>query len=288
MERDAIAFCPGHISGWFRPEYSHADNAPGSVGGGIVIDRGVESTAVPSDEVRVTCLYMDGSGSAGKRVEGSPPVEYALKSAGISAEIVTRTDLPPESGFGLSGAAVISALAAGADAAGVDITDQRIFKTAYMSEVRFKTGLGDVPAVAGGGYICRRGPGLAGEIIRRYDMDRPVFILNFGPLPTAGILGEKSAVDRINGACTGRCPKTPEEFFRISRDFSEESALITAEIREVFTACDQEEIPACMTMLGNGVFAYGDEAAPVLREFGVPQEVRMSKTGFTREMRDDS
>jgi len=285
MAGDFVAFCPGHISGWFRPEFPSADNEPGSTGGGIVIDRGVESTAAASGEVTVTCLYTDRNGSVVETVKGSPPVEYALKSAGISAAITTRTDLPPESGFGLSGAAIISSLAAGAKAAGIGITREQILRTAYMTEVSFRTGLGDVPAVAGGGYVCRVDPGLDGKIIRQYDMDRPVFVLNFGPIPTAAVLGEKSAVERINDAFPGRCAENPEDFFRIARVFSENSGLITPEVREVLSACDSRGVPACMTMLGNGVFAYGDDAAAVLMDFGEPEEIHMSKTGFER--RDD-
>ncbi|MBN1432509.1 MAG: GHMP kinase [Methanomicrobiaceae archaeon] len=282
MEGDAVAFCPGHISGWFRPEFSQTDNAPGSVGGGIVIDRGVLSSATPSKEIRVTCIYTSRDGSVRKRIEGSPPVEHALKTAGISAEIVTETDLPPESGFGLSCAAIISSLAAGADASGIRISREQIFKTAYMTEIYFKAGLGDVPAVSGGGYVCRRESGLGGHIIRGYDMDKPVFVLNFGPLPTSEVLGEQITLERIESAYTRKCPETPEEFFKISRDFSERSGLITTEVREVLSVCDRERIPASMTMLGNGVFAYGDEAFTILNEFGTPEEMHVSKKGFTR------
>lgn len=282
MEGDAVAFCPGHISGWFRPEFSSAENAPGSVGGGIVIDRGVESAAARSDKTSVTCLYTDGEGSVIKTIEGSPPVEYALKSAGITAKITTRTDLPQESGFGLSGAAIISSLAAGADVAGVQISVKEILRIAYMTEISFRTGLGDVPAVAAGGYVCRTSPGLGGEIIRRYDMDRPLFTVNFGSLPTADVLGEKDVIKRINEAFPSRCPKSPQDFFRTARVFSEKSGLITRKVREVLLECDSKGIPACMTMLGNGVFAYGDDAKAVLGDFGGLNEVRMSKTGFNR------
>jgi pantoate kinase len=285
MERDrkAVVFCPGHISGWFKPVFIAAENLPGSVGGGIVIDKGVESTAVPSDETRVTCLYTDNDGSILKKVDGSTPVEHALKSAGIAVEIVTRTDLPMESGFGLSGAAIISSLAAASMASGIHISKEQILKTAYMTEVSLRTGLGDVPAIAGGGYVCRREPGLNGDILRRFDMEQPMFVLNFGPLPTAGILGEKNAVDRINMAYSGRCPETPAEFFRIAGEFSERSGLITPEVQETLSACGHEKIPTFMTMLGNGIVAYGREASAVLRDFGTPVEVRMSKTGFKWE-----
>jgi len=36
-----------------------------------------------------------------------------------------------------------------------------------------------------------------------------------------------------------------------------------------------------MTMLGNGIFAYGEEALPVLGEFGNPVEVHMADKGFS-------
>lgn len=278
----ALAFCPGHISGYFKPEYSFADDAPGSVGGGIVIDRGVTASAQESERTRVTCIYTSPEGSVLKTIRCSPPVEYALEKAGIRAKVTTRTDLPPESGFGLSSAAIISSLAAGADATGIEIADDEIFRIAYNTETHFRTGLGDVPAVSGGGYVCRRKPGLGEEIIRRYDMDEPVYVLNFGSIPTAELLAEKEAVDRIKLAYMDSCPKTPEDFFRISRDFSERSGLITGEVRRALRICDREEIPASMTMLGNGVFAYGRDSYDLLAEFGVPEEVHMSKTGFKR------
>ena len=283
MERDreAVAFCPGHISGWFKPLCIDAEGLPGSVGGGIVIDRGVESTADPSDEIGVTCLYTGNDGSVLKKVEGSLPVEHALRAAGITGEIVTRSDLPPESGFGLSGAAIISSLAAASGISGIHLSKDRIFDIAYNTEVSLRTGLGDVPAIAGGGYVCRRSPGLKGEIIRRYDMEQPIFVLNFGPLPTAGVLREENAVKRIEDAYSGRCPGSPEEFFRTAGEFSERSGFITPEVRDVLSACASENIPAFMTMLGNGVAAYGKNASAVLLDFGEPEVLHMSKTGFT-------
>ncbi|WP_048153158.1 pantoate kinase [Methanolacinia paynteri] len=288
MERDreAVAFCPGHISGWFKPVFIVSEGLPGSVGGGIVIDRGVESTAVPSDETRVTCLYTGSDGSVLKTVKGSSPVEHALKTAGITAEIVTRSDLPPESGFGLSGAAIISSLAAASRVSGIRLSKEQIFRIAYETEVSLRTGLGDVPAIAGGGYVCRRSPGLKGEIIRRYDMDEPIFVLNFGPLPTAGVLGEENAVKRIEDAYSGNCPGSPAEFFRTAGEFSERSGFITPEVRDVLSACASKKIPAFMTMLGNGVAAYGKNASAVLRDFGTPEEMHMSKTGFTGDGED--
>ncbi len=281
MERDAVAFCPGHISAWFKPLFTEDREPSGSTGGGIVIDKGVESTAVSSEITEVECLYTGRDGEVIKSVKGSAPVEYALKSAGICAGITTRTDLPPESGFGLSAAAIISSLAAGAKAAGIEIPADTILDIAYRTEVGFRSGLGDVPAVVGGGYVCRREPGLKGDIARRYDMKRPIFVLNFGPLPTSGFLGDRSAVEKVNCAYSKRCPGSPEEFFSIAREFTIRSGLVTPQAGEVLSACDSEGIPASMTMLGNGIFAYGEEALPVLGEFGNPVEVHMADKGFS-------
>jgi len=73
---------------------------------------------------------------------------------------------------------------------------------------------------------------------------------------------------RVAQAYPSDIPRDLEEFFALSRTFAESSGLISDEIRKVLIACDANDIPASMTMLGNGVFALGSAAEPVLSRFG--------------------
>ena len=279
MDETSLAFCPGHISGWFK-KVEDSCGFCGSVGGGIVTSEGVFSEAAKSDEISVNVCRIDRTGNIISMESGSPPIEYALSKAGVSAKITTKTILPTGAGFGLSAASLLSSIKAVSELYGLGIKDKEIGKLAYETEVRFKSGLGDVPACMGGGYICRKSPGIDGEIIRKYDMDKTISAISFGPLATDKVLKNKYTMDRISDAFKDTCPKTPEEFFKTARDFAENSGFISKRVREVLTECSLRDIPAAMTMLGEGVFAYGEKAPAILSRFGEVYLMKMSNTGF--------
>ena len=48
MEKASVAFCPGHISGYFRPLRGVSPEKTGSAGAGIVISEGVTVQVKPS------------------------------------------------------------------------------------------------------------------------------------------------------------------------------------------------------------------------------------------------
>lgn len=282
MEKTALTFCPGHISGWFRQMPDREGN-PSSVGGGIVITEGVFAEAKKSDELSVKICYVDRSGNAVAEIYGSNVIEYAMQSLGITAEITTRSILPMSSGFGLSAASLLASLKAVSDIFDLKMSNKDIAKIANSTEIHFKTGLGDVAACMNGGYICRKTPGIDGKIIRRYDMEKPISTVTFGPLRTDTVLKDPKAMERIKDAFRDECPKSPEDFFRISREFAENSGLISDKVREVLDECALRNIPASMTMLGNGVFAYGEKAPGILSKFGDVYMMKMSPNGFVSQ-----
>ncbi|MBN2733537.1 MAG: GHMP kinase [Methanomicrobiaceae archaeon] len=284
MERTALAFCPGHISGWFK-KVKDDGGASGSIGGGIVISEGVFSEAKKSDDIMVNVCRVDRTGNIISEKTGSPPIEYALFKIGVKAEITTKTILPIGAGFGLSAASLLSSIKAACELFELDLKDDEIAQLAHETEVRYKSGLGDVAACMNGGYICRKSPGIKGEIIRRYNMKRTISAVSFGSLPTDKVLKNKQIMEKITTAFKETCPKTPEDFFKVSREFTEDSGLISDKIREVLDECDLREIPAAMTMLGQGVFAYGEKAPAILSRFGEVYMMKMSKTGFTSRNR---
>ncbi|MBP2132237.1 pantoate kinase [Methanomicrobium sp. W14] len=279
MDGAYLAFCPGHISGWFKSTES-PNGEKGSVGGGIIISEGVFSEAAMSDEIKVRVCRVDRTGNIISTEYGSRPIEYALSKLGITAEITTKTILPIGAGFGLSAASLLSSIKATSGLYGLSVKDRDIGLLANETEVKFSSGLGDVAACMGGGYICRKSPGINGEIIRKYDMDKTISALSFGPLPTNKVLKNKTVMENISKAFSDECPENPDDFFRIARNFAENSGLISDRIREVFNECDLRNIPVAMTMLGEGVFAYGEKAPGILSRFGEVYMMKMSGTGF--------
>jgi pantoate kinase len=75
------------------------------------------------------------------------------------------------------------------------------------------------------------------------------------------------------------------DFFHLSRDFAQRSGLMTPEVDKVMSHCDAAGVLSGMTMLGNGVFAYGRKAQHVLLPFGPVYEFYVAESG-TRIVED--
>jgi pantoate kinase len=86
-------------------------------------------------------------------------------------------------------------------------------------------------------------------------------------------------MEQVSSAFPSGSPSNALDFFTLSKQFAEKSGLITEQVKNVFAQCEQENIPAGMTMLGNGVFAYGRKAQEILVSFGEVYEFRVSLTG---------
>ena len=150
---------------------------------------------------------------------------------------------------------------------------------AHEAEIVHRTGLGDVAACQDGGWDCRITPGIPGEIRRVFDIDTPLCAVVFGPLSSPLVLGSPEAMERVIRAFPGRCPEDAKDFFRLSREFSEKSGLITPQVRSALSLCDAHGVPATMTMLGNGVFACGEEASSLLTPLGETFRLEAAEIG---------
>ena len=279
MVRTAVAFSPGHISGYFRRIEGSDPRTTGSVGAGVVIDEGVRATVSPATDTDIQ-VTRQGHMSA-----GSPPVEYALDRLGVRAHVTTECQLPIGAGFGLSAAALLATLTAANHLFDLGLSADEVASRAHEAEVVHRTGLGDVAASQAGGVVCRMGPGIHADIIRFYP-EEPLYAVSLGPLPTASVLSSPEAMARIAAACPERCPRDLADFCRLSRQFAERSGLIAPEVRKVLSVCDAAKIPASMTMLGNGVFAAGNSAERVLSGFGEVYRLNVARCGaYLIEMR---
>lgn len=278
MVERALAWSPGHVSGYFRRCAGPDAAATGSIGGGIVIAEGVTVEAVGSVAPSVRVLVSSG-GTQVSVADTSPPLEYLMDRLDAPAELTTRCTLPIGAGFGLSAAALLAAGAALSSLHGLVLSRTEIAAAAHEAEVRFRTGLGDVAAAQGGGVVVRRGPGVGAEILR-FPSNEPVWAISFGPIPTPGILDSDVAMARIGAAFPVSEPRDLEGLVRASRSFAERSGLVTSRVRAALTACDEAGVPASMTMLGDGVFAAGDGADRVLAQFGRVHPLHVATEGF--------
>lgn len=281
MGRTAVAFSPGHISGTFRRIEGSSYAGTGSIGTGIVIDSGVTASVRAAEETSVIIREPRTGTPGGVRIRtGSPPIEYALRTMGVSAEVTTTSSLPSGSGFGLSAAALLSSITATDALFSLGMEREAIVALAHECEIVHASGLGDVAACAGGGLVCRKTPGLAGDIVRITGLADRIFTVHFGPLTTADVLSQPAVMERIERAFVPGCPADLQEFFSRARTFARATGLITPAVSAVLGACDNAGIAASMTMLGNGVFATGDGAEEILSEFGSVHSMGIADNGF--------
>jgi pantoate kinase len=278
-QRSVTAFCPGHISGYFRRIEGASAATTGSIGAGIVINEGVTATVTPADATSVTVWRKEDSGKRVQYSPRSPPIEYILEKLGVSDSITTECRLPIGAGFGLSAAALLAALTAVNRCHDLGLIPHDIAALAHEAEVVHRTGLGDVSACQGGGRVVRSGPGIDAAITRWFDLPEPLYAVSFGPISTPAVLGSREQMNRVTAAFPQSPPEDADDFFKISRRFAEKSGLLTQEAGEVIRQCADKGIPASMTMLGNGVFAYGREARDILSVSGEVYELSVAREG---------
>jgi pantoate kinase len=280
MNPDTVtAFCPGHISGYFKRIEGKSIASTGSIGAGIVISEGVTATVSPAKTTSISVNCRDKAGNLIPYSKTSPPVEYVLKKIGITASVTTECCLPIGAGFGLSAAALISTLTAINRSHNLKLFPHDIAALAHETEVIHRTGLGDVAACQGGGRVVRSGPGIDGAIIRYFDLPEPLYAVSFGPISTPSVLGSVEQMERVAAAYPPDLPKDSGDFFIISRFFAEKSGLLTREAGQVIRQCAEKKIMASMTMLGNGVFAYGEKARDILSAYGDIYEFTVAGKG---------
>lgn len=273
------AYCPGHLSGYFYPVIGSQPSTTGSIGAGIVVREGVAVTVSRADELSVCARRTREDGMILEEFSDSPPLSWLARQFSCPVRIQTSCTLPIGAGFGLSAAALMAAVFAINTLCDAKLSPGECAGLAHEAEIRHHTGLGDVAACQGGGRDYRTGAGTGAGIIRYFDLTEPVYAVNFGPLLSPGILGSPEALERIAAAYPGERPDTPAMFFRLSRLFAEASGLITPDVSEVLAACDRSGVAASMTMLGNGVFALGEQAKGVLSVFGEVFELQMAASG---------
>jgi len=273
------AFCPGHISGYFKPVLTGDPATTGSLGAGVVIDRGVTVTATRAQSPGVRILRKDLYGKIIESRESSAPVESLMERMGVASTIMTECTLPIGAGFGLSAAALMASALALDELHDLGLSGQECAALAHETEVLHRTGLGDVAACQEGGRDCRTGAGIGGEIRRDYDRHLQLAAITFSALPSPTILSSPESLERITQAFPGKCPETPEEFFLLSRQFAEASGLITPPVRRALSLCDTYGIPASMTMLGNGIFVMGEQAGEILSGLGEVFSLEVAEEG---------
>lgn len=270
----AIAFAPGHISGFFEPVYNQDISRTGSRGAGINTSFGaITEVTVEAATKQLFEIFIND-----KKTEDAVTkltLKYLLGENPVHVIVNTKLDLPIGQGFGMSAAGALSNALAVAKTTNLSNSDA--LKAAHFAEVQLKTGLGDVISSSFGGIEIRKSAGLPPwglieHIPGKYDM---VLCVIGKKLDTKNILTDSVKANKITEygkLCTKKILKNPsiENLFSLSQSFTKKTGLADPKVSKAIEAANQFG-KASMCMLGNSVFAIGktDELCKTLSSFGV-------------------
>lgn len=271
------AFSPAHITGFFQI-CNHSDpHQKGSVGAGLVLNKGISSSVTTFSGSGETVLSFNGIQKASDfSDESANSVLTVISEISKLAEekygsafhfkIEEQSSLPAGSGFGLSAAGAISTAFAAASSLHLAIPKSELIELAHYAEVVSGSGLGDVAGEAAGGLAVREIPG--GPRFGKYesisltasDLRKKVYCLVLGELSTKSIITDDSRISEINKAGESALRnflKKPDldSFMTESLAFTKTVGLLDSAAEKLIDSIDSADGKAAQAMLGNTVFA---------------------------------
>jgi len=274
--REASAFAPGHITGFFQICDEPEDPLmKGSRGAGFSISIGVQTKIlVEPSERDIINIVMNGR-VTGEAVVSENTVRRMLAMAEEPqrVEVIHEIETPIGAGYGSSGGGALTIALAMNEALGLGLSYVDASKVAHLAEIECKTGLGTVFAATQGGFGVLYKPGAPGigEAIK-YDRSEELtaFCVHFGPISTSDALSDPDLRRRINDLGGNFVDEIkgdlgPSRFMELSREFTDYVGITTPRLKVVLDAADKAGVPCSMAMFGEALFSLveKDEAGRV-------------------------
>jgi len=279
------AFAPGHITAFFVGYDDLNPFRKGSRGAGICTTLGIHTVA-RAKEAREQSIEVFINDEPAKAESTERAARLLLGNSQYEVKVLQKQQLPVSQGFGMSGAGALSTVLALDEALGMGRKRDELLGLAHRSDVESGTGLGDVMPQGVGGMDLRVKPGAPPYgLVKKFEVDTELLLCAVGsPLIKASVLGSPAVMEKIRAVglrCLDEFEKRPslDSLFDLGRAFSYETGLATPRVRECMEAT-RAYGKASMSMLGNAVFAAGNEvAATVLRSYGTIYRCRVDNEG---------
>ena len=260
----ATAFCPAHITGFFKAELDKEDSKQlGSLGAGFSIQKGVKTTVIVRErtkhDISDFAIKVNGFESGDMRVSELVLSRFMVKGKFI--DVTHDIDVPVGYGFGCSAAVALSLSIALNDALDCKLTKIQVTQIAHDIEIECRTGLGDVLASYHGGFEVRVKPGAPGigqvkKINSKEKLD--VIIICFNPISTKKFLKEKiSSINGLGGKMVKKLVESndTEEFQDMSVKFAKYVNVVTPKMNQVINLLHKNGIKCGVALFGETVFS---------------------------------
>ena len=265
---EATAFCPAHITGFFKAYLDDSQNSLenfGSTGAGFSIKQGV-TTRVKVDikdnqesNFRIT--------TKGYQPDKTDVSEFVLneflklgKFSNKFFDIEHEISIPVGYGLGSSGAVALSLSFALDQALETKLDKTTIGQIAHNAEVNCKTGLGDVLASFHGGFEIRVKPGAPGIgcVEKIFTNEISVIMICFSPISTNKFIKERlSQINGLGGKMVNRLleSKNYKHFQDMSLEFAKFVDVITPRMQKLVNELSKNNIKCGIAFFGETVFS---------------------------------
>jgi len=265
---EATAFCPAHITGFFKAHLDDNQNSLenlGSTGAGFSIKEGVTTRVkIDTRDNQESNFRITTKGYQSDKTDVSEFVLNEFLKLGKFSnkffDIEHEISIPVGYGLGSSGAVALSLSFALDQALETKLDKTTIGQIAHNAEVNCKTGLGDVLASFHGGFEIRVKPGAPGiGCVEKIVADKiSVIMICFSPISTNKFIKEHlSQINGLGGKMVNRLleSKNYEHFQDMSLEFAKFVDIITPRMQKLVNELSKNNIKCGIAFFGETIFS---------------------------------
>jgi len=265
---EAVAFCPAHVTGFFKAHVEEKKEFPekfGSMGAGFSIKEGVTTRVIISSLTNKNSKFkITTKGFQSDKTDVSEFVLNEFLKLGnfndFFFDIEHHISIPVGYGLGSSGAVALSLSYALDQVLETNLDKAEIGTIAHNAEVNCKTGLGDVLASYHGGFEIRVKPGAPGigEVEKIDTENVSIVMVCFSPISTNKFIQEQlSKINGLGGKMVNKLleSKDYDNFQDMSLEFAKYVNVMTPRMEKLIEELSLNGIKSGIALFGETVFS---------------------------------
>jgi len=263
VKAKAIAFCPAHITGFFKPELTlKKPELIGSTGVGFSIKHGI-TTSVTIEGSTKTTVNINNTGykSNNNNVSEFIVKEFLkLTKKCFVVNVTHDTTIPIGHGLGCSGAVALSLSLALNKAFNFKYSKIEVGQIAHNAEIVCNTGLGDVLATYYGGFEIRTKCGAPGiGLVKKIHIDNSLMVIIgcLSSIHTKKLIQKSKKASTLGNEMINKFYQTEDndEFHDMSLKFAQHMNIITPKMNLIINELRQNKIKCGVALFGETIFA---------------------------------